>query len=233
MLSKRKIPKKIFDLRIFLLESPNPADLLLNRSECHSLEKICELYGYKFSSFFIKSRKDFQDTISFISSYDINHDDCNKDNTVVSLHLSMHGNDKCIGLGNENVSWSEVAKDLKPLFKIDFPLPIFIVLSCCYSGNQKITNEIIKMVTTELEDELIIPPAYLFVNNASEVVWADAVLAWSIFYRQIVKCAIDNKYSFQNMINMIEKSEFASLKYFRWDEKTLKYLSYSKSASKS
>jgi len=74
--------------RVFILESPNPLDLLENRGERLALEQVCKLVGHDASTFLLRDAQELKQTFSYISSIKGNKDD----KTPLFIHISVHGN---------------------------------------------------------------------------------------------------------------------------------------------
>lgn len=211
-------------LRIFLIESPSPLDLLQNRTEVKALEEICLILGFEVKRFFVNSKQELTNQIKYISSiFEYLEDD---DDTTLCVHISAHGNNEGLEFGSDFIEWKVFLKTIEPVLRksYEFSKDIILVFSACGSGKQKITNEFKKL--SKLIDD-IAPPKYLFVTAEDEVDWEDALIAWSNFYHQVSKISMNKKFAVQKVLNKIKSNCEITLRYFRWDADRMKYLSYS------
>ena len=211
-------------LRIFLLESPSPLDLLQNRTEVRALEEICLILGFEVKRFFMISKQELINHIKYISSiFEFLDED---DDTPLCIHVSTHGNKNGMAFGSDFIEWDIFLETIGPILKESYKYSkdIIFVFSACGAGNQKITSEF-KKLSNLLDD--ITPPRYLFVTAEDEVAWDDALIAWSNFYHQISKISMSKRSAVQNILNKIKSNCEITLKYFRWDKRKMKYLSYS------
>jgi len=204
-------------MKIFIIESPNPNDLLESRNERASLENMCSMFNHQTASFFTYSKLDFENIIKYISKVEL------VEGEKLCLHFSCHGNSEGVAIGPDFVKWKQFAKALLPVFNNSaIGKETFIILSACGANEQKITKEINDL--TQLQREALHFPNYFFVYNQDEVSWSDALLCWSILYHQLSKLDVIDRTSVQNILKNIDK--FGSLKYFRWDEGEMKYLKF-------
>ena len=58
-------------MKIFIIESPSPEDLLTSRNESTSLENVCRMFNHQITSFTAYSLDDFKKTIKYISSIEL------------------------------------------------------------------------------------------------------------------------------------------------------------------
>lgn len=210
--------------RVFILESPNPLDLLENRGERQTLEQACKLVGHDASTFVLLDLVEIKQTFSYISAIKGNKDD----RTPLFLHLSVHGNDSVIGVGRDDISWTDLAEMVQDMYDSlrYYREPIILVLSACGADKQKLTDELTKRVKSASSP--FIPPEYVFVFSDNTVLWTDAVVTWTIFYREVTKLNFRNKTAVQGLLDRLSKSGFGNLKYFRWDDQSKKYKYYPK-----
>lgn len=210
--------------RVFILESPNPLDLLENRGERQTLEQVCKLVGHDAATFVLRDQKELAQTFGYISA--IKGDKTDK--TPLFLHLSVHGNDSGIGVGPDRVAWTDLAESVQKMYdRLRFYHGLIIlVLSACGANKQRLTAELTKRVKEA--NKSFIPPEYVFVFSDDTVLWADAVVTWTIFYRQITEIDLREKISVQGLLDQLGKSGFGNLKYFRWDSPSNEYKFYPK-----
>jgi hypothetical protein len=92
---------------------------------------------------------------------------------------------------------------------------VYPFLSACGANKQKLTTELTKGVSSAHNP--FIPPEYVFVFSDDTVLWTDAVVTWTIFYREASKLDFADKSAVQDLLNRLHKSGFGNLKYSRWD----------------
>jgi hypothetical protein len=206
--------------RVFIVESPNPLDLLKGRSERLSLEQVCRLVGHDPATFFIRDISELKQTFGYISSIESNSD---RDKTPLYIHISTHGNDSGIAVGPDTVSWADLAKIVQEMYKqLCYYLgPVILILSACGANKQKMTDQLTKDVAAASKP--YVPPEYVFVSSEDIVHWSDAVVAWTIFYRDAIKMDFTDKTTVQDLLNRLHKSGFGDLSYYRWDGPSKRY----------
>ena len=204
--------------RVFLLESPNPLDLLEERGERSSLENICKLFGYDVASFLLRDSRELKQTMMYLSA--ITHLD-NAGDAPLFIHISSHGNSDGISIGSDSIVWKKLTKIILDTYdNLDsYSGPIVLIISACGASDQEITSFISERYDN---DEILNPPDYIFVFSEDEIGWRDAVVTWTIFYRYAMKLNfldVDKKSigGVQEVLLRIGKSGFGTLTYFRWD----------------
>jgi hypothetical protein len=205
--------------RVFILESPNPLDLLEDRGERLALEQVCKLLGYSATSFLLRDSNELSQTFKYISSI---QGKCS-DKTPLFLHLSAHGNKCEIAIGCDAILWKDLASKVQEMYSqlCYYHGPVVLVLSACGSNQQKLTSELTSKLKNAKED--FVPPEYVFVFNQNKIAWDDALVTWTIFYHQIEKVNFNDKISVQDILNNLYQSGYGHLKYFRWDSTSKKY----------
>lgn len=214
--------------RVFILESPNPLDLLENRGERLALEQVCKLVGYDAVTFLVRDRAEFHQTCRYISS--IEGDENEK--TPLFLHISVHGNATGIAVGRDTLDWQELAEATQDMYehlKFYHGLIVFI-LSACGANKQKLTAKLTKGMKGE--KSAFIPPEYLFVFSDDTVLWDAAVVTWTIFYREAVELDFTDKSAVKKLLDKLQKSGFGNLKYYRWDSNDKKYFQWDSNIKK-
>lgn len=213
-------------LRLFIIEAPDPMDLLQNRSEAAALEKICHLIGHEVTSIIIKSEEEFETACRYIASIDKNHDQYGRERVPLCVHISSHGNEDGLGLGCDFVTWKNLFYLLKPLCTdmYNYDGRVIIIISACQAGHQKLTKEFTQEYQT---DSNFRPPAYLFITADEEPTWSDAVVSWTVFYHQLPNIRLNVKTEVQKILKRVKEVGASTLMYYRWDEKNKKYLKYS------
>lgn len=171
------------------------------------------------------SKTDFKKFCTYISSIDVDHDENTDEDVPLCIHISAHGNDDGVSFGNDFLGWKDLFSALNPLFKkIKYPGDIFIVISSCLAGNQKLTEEIETNWTPKSKVTL---PKYVFVTGDEDgVAWDDAVVSLALFYYKISSRSLGKKIKIQNILKEIKTATGSELWYFRWDDNKSKYLKY-------
>ena len=206
--------------RVFVIESPNPLDLLENRGERDALLQVCRLAGHDTFAFIVRDIHEFKQTCDYVSS--IKGD--KSDKTPLYLHISLHGDESGIGVGSEHLEWKELAAILQSMYnKLRYYHgPIILILSACGTNKQRLTIELSRLARSPLPQ--FTPPDYVFVFGQESVTWADAVVAWTIFYHAVTKIDFfDQKKKVQALLDRIARSGFGNLRYSRWDSSLRKY----------
>ena len=208
--------------RVFIVESPNPLDLLEGRSERLSLEQVCRLVGHDPATFLVRDLVELKQTFGYISA--IKRDKA--DETPLFIHISAHGNETGIAIGADSVSWDTLAKIVQEMYtRLRFYHgPIIVILSACGANKQTMTAALAKKVVSAVKP--FVPPEYVFVSSQDVVKWSDAVVAWTIFYRQVMKISFTDRTAVQDLLNRLHNSGFGDLIYFRWDGSSKKYKRY-------
>lgn len=208
--------------RVFIVESPNPLDLLRGVSERHSLEQVCKLVGHVAATFLVRDLAELKQTFAYISSIRCDKDD----KTPLFIHISAHGNEDGIAAGADDVSWVDLGRIVQEMYSRlrYYHGPIIVILSACGANKQKMTNSLAKDVNGS--EKPFVPPEYLFVPSGDTILWSDAVVAWTVFYRQMLKVSFTDKVKIQDLLNRLHKSGFGDLTYYRWDGTAKQYRSY-------
>src|SRR3954447_20828900 len=97
-------------VRLFLIECLNPIDLLQERSEAQVLHKICRLIGHEVASFQIHAVHEFRTICEYISAVTWYEGAKTTQQPPICIHISAHGNSRCLAIGKDDVSWSEISK---------------------------------------------------------------------------------------------------------------------------
>jgi hypothetical protein len=220
-------------LRVFVLESPNPIDMLQGRAEAPTLKTIGSLIGHEVAGLSVYSRQQFIDACEWISSISKKPETENlpgkkrkrKYDAPLCIHISAHGNDEGIATGQDLISWKQLAEDLSPICRKmnGYHGKLIFIISACYAGEQKLTRELQKL---NKSNELLDIPSYLFVTADCEIAWQDAAVAWTVFYHQLRTAQLENKSSIQKVLDRIILSCGVHVKYYRWNEKENKYMKW-------
>jgi hypothetical protein len=212
-------------MRVFIIECPNPIDLLQGRNEGKSLEQICKLVGHEVHCFHPKSKQDLANICRYISSIDREHDGSNAPDLPICIHISSHGEEDGLYFGRDLLTWNELLEALEPFCtrKSTYKGEKILTISACEAKNQQLTRRIQKAI---VENKAFQPPKHFFVTGGEEVYWDDAVVAWALFYNKIPKTNLAKKRKIVEVLTLIEKAELGSIYYFRWLEKKKKYQHY-------
>jgi hypothetical protein len=200
--------------RVFVLESPNPLELLEGTGERNVLQQVCALLGHEVSTFLLRDKNEFCQTCSYISA--IKGD--KNDHTPMFLHISLHGNASGIGVGRDSISWSEISVIIQKMYEelCYYHGPVILILSACGANKQQLTSKLANAVKAGKTP--FVPPEYLFVFADDEVDWRDAVVTWTIFYRYAPKINfLTEKVKVQDLLKRICLAGCGTLTYFRWD----------------
>jgi len=206
-------------MNVFVIESPNPYDLLDGRNEADSLVNICKMFGHKAVSFFVKNRMEFQSAIKYVADVEA------KSGDLFCYHLSCHGNDSGVAFGPDFLDWEKLAISIIPILEnTSLKNKSIMIISACGANEQELTGKISGL--DEKAKSSIAPPSYIFVYDESEVKWNDALLSWAILYHKLGKVRKIDKSEIQELLKGMDLLEFGKLIYFRWDENKQKYLRF-------
>lgn len=210
-------------LRIFIVESPNPLDMLVSRSERGTLEQVCRLIGHDVATFQVFSKGEFRTICSYISSIESSDNSRNRCDKTLAIHISAHGNEDGIAMGADFLEWDQVARYVFRICdkKGDFKGAKVFVISACGATHHKIAKILDELNTKK---ELRVMPQYIFTVADEEVFWPDAVVAWTIFYKEIAEIKLDNKTQVQRLLKRMKSGRFGNLEYHRWDNVKRRFL---------
>lgn len=213
-------------LKLFLIESPNPIDLLERRSEISSLNKICKLFGYDVAHHRILSKDGLSEYFKYISGVYEANNILKRDKINVCIHISSHGNNVGLALGPDIIKWSDLFVMLKQISKEAFTYKsdFILIISACGSGKQTLSKDFLKYYKQTKGE--IKPPEFIFVTDEENLPWDGGLISWANFYYHLVKLDFSNKDGFKELLNKIKLITTISLKYFRWDRLDKKYKFY-------
>ena len=215
--------------RVFLLESPNALDLLEGTGETTSLSQVCRLFGHDVSSFLIRDTCELSQTLMYISSVGWRK---KRGKLPMFIHLSAHGNNTGLAIGADHVPWQELTARIVAAFRAIYARrkpyagPIVLVISACGTNGPTLTMYLRQAYE---KDALTWPPEYVFVFEDTEIDWRDAVVIWTMFYREapnIDFMAKSKKNDVQELLDRHKGSGFGNLRYFRWDRRNESYKTY-------
>jgi len=206
-------------LKTFIIESPNPNDLLDERNEAGSLVNICRMFSHKATSFLVKSKDGFTEAIDYICDIEL------EDKDLLCLHLSCHGNEDGLAFGKDFINWGQLGTCLMGFISESrFRNKYILVISACGANDQNLTKKLSRL-DKNLRNK-IAPPSYVFVYDETEVPWKDALLSWTILYHQLSNLKSLDKDEVQLILGNIKSGHFGKLMYFRWDFGTQKYMRF-------
>ena len=215
--------------RIFLLESPNALDLLEGTGETTSLSQVCRLFGHDIVSFLVRDKREFRQTLMYVSSVGWRK---GRGSLPMFIHLSAHGNDDGLAIGPDNVTWVKLAalvvKTFRKIYRQRKPYagPIVLVVSACGTDGHALSKH---LRSAYRRNKLKWPPEYVFVFEDSKIDWRDAVVTWTIFYREAPRInflAPDEKDAVKRLLDRVNRSCYGNLRYFRWDRQDHRYRTY-------
>ena len=215
--------------RIFLLESPNALELLEGTGETTSLTQVCELFGHDIASFRIRDRNELGQTLLYISSVGWKKD---SGNVPIFIHLSAHGNSRGLAIGRDKVTWEDLAAMVVKMFREIYKGsrfyegPIGVVVSACHTDGKAVSRH---LRDANRKHKLEWPPEYVFVFDEAAVDWRDAVVVWTMFYRDAPGLDFSDasgRGPVQELLGRVKRSKYGKLRYFRWDSQGEKYRTY-------
>ena len=124
--------------KVFILESPGPVDLLAERAERFSLERVCKLFGHQAVSFLLRDAVELKQTLMYVSLI-VRYPKLGK--SPLFTHVSLHGDGDHISVGNDKVSWIKLANMVSRSYKNldEYEGPIILIVSACGGNEQKLT----------------------------------------------------------------------------------------------
>lgn len=213
------------NMRVFIIECPNPIDLLQGRNEGRSLEQLCKLVGHEVYCFHPKSKDELVMVCRYISSIDREHDGSDNPDLPICIHISSHGEEDGLFFGKDLVSWNELLLALEPVCakKSIYKGENILTISACEAKEQQFTKRIQKAMK---ENKALKPPKHFFVTADEDVYWNDAVVAWALFYNKLPKIKLSKKKKIIDVLALIEKAELGTIHYFRWLKSKKRYQGY-------
>ena len=212
--------------RVFILECPNALELLVGTGESGSLQHVCALFEHEPYTFMLRDSDDLKRSLAYIGSAGW-HDSESK--SPIFIHMSTHGDSgDGLTLGQDDVSWCQLGHMLLPMLEglhfggNGYPGPLVLVISACDSAKQTLTQY---LSSAYLRGQIKLVPSYVFLIADSMVYWADAVVTWTIFYREVLNAkgfrADKHNEQIKAFVERLNSSKYGNLAYFRWDpEKT-------------
>jgi len=200
-------------LRVFIIECPNPVDLLQERSEIHTLEKANKLLGHEVATFVVKSRGELETTCQYISTLHMQYGrrGRRRNEPPLVVHISSHGNEKGLVFGKDWVSWDDIFKTVRPIYK---EMPFYngqkiLIISACGAGNQTLTQTFTK------KSKYFDPPDHFFATGLDDVGWDQAVVSWTILYHQLPLTEMRDD-RIRKVLDSIRELSLGTIFYYRW-----------------
>ncbi len=215
-------------MRVFAIESPSALDMLADRTESQTLQAVCKLLGHDFASMLVRSSAEFTTALNHVTSINVAHLSPTAQNRPLCLHIAAHGNDEGLAFGPDDASWEELANELWRFFlgMAHYPGPIILVISSCGAEKQTITKYFAKNAQKHSAPKAAAYVLTTVSNDEGEVYSRDSVVAWSIFYHQIGAAVLTRRGDIMVILDKIKLVGAGALKYFRWNESTKDYVSF-------
>lgn len=200
-------------VKIYIIESPGPNDILDNRKEGFALSEILKLADIKNTYYSVVDRKTFSECLNRIYT-DIKSIDPVLGGIV--FHLSMHGNKTGIGLTNgEFIDWTEFYKIFdefnQRLGYITLPNKITVSkFSISMSTCEGFSAHIIK-------DYSEYPLYTSLIGPITSVNWSDSLISFATYYHNTIhktfgiKVAVDKMNSASGLDNVFQVSSAKEL----------------------
>jgi hypothetical protein len=196
-------------------------DLLQHRAEAPALEKTCTLLGHEVIPFIAKSKAELKALCKFIASIDSGQDRHGRRRVPLCVHIAAHGNSDELGFGRDSVTWDDLLEAVQPLCKMtQYEGDVILVISACKAAEQKLTKRFAERAKDESGFR---PPVYLFVTGDESPTFADALVAWTVFYHQVPGVPLEKKDKVQELLTRVRAAGATTLTYFRWDKNERRY----------
>jgi hypothetical protein len=171
-------PLKLYT-KVFVIESPSADDLAKGVDESKKLSAAFTNSGIPHDLYVVSDLRTFQEVLRQIAEEVVV---IRKTIGAVTLHLSMHGNEHCIGLtSNEKVYWEQLAGMLREFMYTITPMyqkgwktsPVTICFSSCEGLHATAVNNF-----AEPDESLF----QFLVGPVSPVTWTQAANAFIAFH---------------------------------------------------
>lgn len=209
-------------LKLFMIESVNPVDLLDNRFEGKAIKDICKMIGHDVGYLKALSYADLEKNCDFIANIDLSK----IGSDPICIHLAAHGNAEGLNYGVDFVNWNHLryalAKVTQRLSRKRHPF--FISISACGAGYQELTRE--------LEDEYreykdFKPPMHIFVTEGSgdstSTKWPDSAVSWALFYLRLEQLGRVTAKDLESILDDIKQATNTTLSSFSWNFRRDRY----------
>ena len=185
------------------------------------MSQVCKLFWHDIVSFRIRDKNELSQTLMYISSVGWHVD---SGDVPIFIHLSAHGSKSALAIGSDEVTWDELAELIVKTFGEIYSEsgfykgPIVLVVSSCHTDGKALSK---CLRTAHKKKKLKWPPEYVFVFDDAEVNWRDAVVAWTMFYREAPRINFSDaseRGAIQRLLKRVKQSGHGKLRYFRWDD---------------
>jgi len=158
------------DFRVYIIESPSPSDLLLQRQEGHMLASILSLADVPSENLLPSNLETLIDVLRVIPKH------AKQDlKRLPIIHISAHGNADGMSLtSGEIVTWNWLSKAIGIINKainMEFAQGLSVCLSTC-NGFEMYKRAL-------LEEE---PPCDIIIGANEPVSWPESAIAFATFY---------------------------------------------------
>lgn len=201
------IVKRKKKFSVFLVESMSASDLYNGMLEAEAIAQILRLLHVEAVCRTVIDRKHLSKAIQ----------ESKRRETSV-FHVSCHANDVGFALtADENLTWSDLSEIAEHRLE-----NVVLCLSACEAGN---------VATAKAFQTLGAPPSYI-VGPETDVGYAQACVAWSVFYHYLTKKGISRE-SMKIALSRMNQAVAGEFLYRRWTgEKYLRYPSAGSAVSR-
>lgn len=164
--------------KVYIIESPADIDLFENRTEGKALSNVLEISEIPYEYLLVTSEKTFELAFKSIKDDIL---ELQEEYLFVwpIIHVSCHGNDSGIGLtDNSYLKWNvlyQMLTEVNLCFEEDPSSPIFLSMSSCFG---------LHAIKTDWDSES--SPFAFVLGHEKEILWEDALIAFSVFYHNFV-----------------------------------------------
>ncbi len=191
--------------KVYIIESPSFLDIIDDRREGEALSKILSLAKIKNDVYSVSDTETLEIAFNRIAD-DINS--IKKDLGGVYIHFSLHGSTKGIALSDKTfLHWKSLFTFIKDFNnKIDYvKLPNGIHLSPTYLAFSVCDGYSAKLIKNFDEDTYSTYSA--LIGPTEPVSWSDSLLAYSIFYHNIIIKELNVTTALENMNKTVGLNE--------------------------
>ena len=185
--------------KVYIIESPSKDDIEAGRNEGGALGKTLELATIKNKVFTISNVEEFKVVLLEIA---LEVEEIKADLGAVHLHFSMHGSEDGITLTDETlINWQEfhdIIKEFNDNIKyIELPgglkiAPTYLTFSVCKGFS-----------ATKIKEFGEESPYTALIGPTESVEWADSLLAFSIFFHNVILKKTGTTTALKNMNEIV------------------------------
>lgn len=191
--------------KIYIIESPSFLDMIDNRKEGEALSRILSLANIKNDVYSVSDIETLKIAFNRITD-DINS--IKKDLGGVYIHFSMHGSNEGIALSDKTfLHWEYLFSLIKDFNnKIEYiALPSGLLISPTYLSFSVCDGYSARLIKSFDEDNYSTYTA--LIGPTQPVSWSDSLLAYSIFYHNIIIKKLDVNMALENMNKTVGLNE--------------------------